>query len=112
MVLGENSSIQGRRKKIKRVNWSIWSIFMHADKVDMCLMTLGSIGAVFDGFSERLPMVFTSRMINTIGSASKLDSDAFQRNINKVSFSPTISFFFFFPSLSLSETTRSPYLKL
>ncbi|PON37425.1 ABC transporter type 1, transmembrane domain containing protein [Trema orientale] len=80
MVLDDNST---RRKKTKRADGSIGSIFMHADKVDMCLMALGFVGAVVDGFTDRLPLLFTSHMVNTIGSASKMDHDAFHHNINK-----------------------------
>ncbi|PON37426.1 ABC transporter [Trema orientale] len=80
MVLDENSS---RGKKTKRVNGSIGSIFMHADKVDMCLMAVGLVGAVVDGFTDRLPVLFTGHMVNTIGSASKMDPDAFHHNMNK-----------------------------
>ncbi|PON32361.1 hypothetical protein PanWU01x14_362020 [Parasponia andersonii] len=53
------------------------------DMVDKCLMALGFVGAVFDGITKRLPMFFTGHMVNTIGSASTMDNDAFQRNINK-----------------------------
>lgn len=99
MVRGESSTrIPG--KNIKLVNGSIRSIFMHADKVDMCLMALGFIGAVFDGFTDRLPLLFTSHMINSIGSSSKLDHDAFQHNINKVSLSLSLSSNKFFLTIS------------
>ncbi|KAK9272797.1 hypothetical protein L1049_003175 [Liquidambar formosana] len=35
----------------KKKNGSIGSVFMHADRVDKCLMALGFIGAVGDGFT-------------------------------------------------------------
>ncbi|PON52777.1 ABC transporter [Trema orientale] len=81
MVSSDKSSIDDQAKK--RVNGSIRSIFMHADGVDMCLMALGFIGAVFDGFTDRLSLLFAAQMINTIGSASKLDNDVLHHNLNK-----------------------------
>ncbi|PON59414.1 ABC transporter [Parasponia andersonii] len=81
MALGESITSQG--KNTESVNGSISSIFMHADKVDLCLMSLGFLGAVFDGLTDRLAMLFTGHMINTIGSVSKLDNEAFQYNMNK-----------------------------
>ena len=102
MVLDKTSVDQG----MKRVNGSIRSIFMHADGMDMWLMALGFLGAVFDGLSDRLVLLFTSHMINSIGSASKLDNDVLKHNLDKVYISlsfPLLSLlifcflFFFFP---------------
>ncbi|PON64632.1 ABC transporter-like [Parasponia andersonii] len=62
---------------------SIRSVFMHADKLDMCLMALGFIGAVFDGLTDRLELYFSSKMINIIGSLSTLDPDDFRHNFEK-----------------------------
>ncbi|PON99856.1 ABC transporter type 1, transmembrane domain containing protein [Trema orientale] len=75
MVLDESSA--------KRVKGSIGSLFMHADTVDKCLMALGFVGAVFDGITNRLPMFFTSHVVNAIGSASTKGNDASQQKINK-----------------------------
>ena len=60
------------------VDGSLRSIFMHADCVDMWLMALGFIGAVLDGFTDRIPFLFVSHMINSIGSLSSLDLDSFR----------------------------------
>ncbi|GMN42418.1 hypothetical protein TIFTF001_011623 [Ficus carica] len=49
----------------------------------MRLMAFGFAGAVFDGFPESLPLLFVSRMINSIGSSSKLDGDTLRHRINK-----------------------------
>lgn len=80
MVL-EESQKQG---KTERVNGSVRSIFMQADGVDMLLMFFGFIGAVLDGFTDRLQLYFTSHMINSIGNASKLDPDVLRQSLNKV----------------------------
>ncbi|EXB47712.1 ABC transporter B family member 22 [Morus notabilis] len=55
--------------------------FMQADGVDMLLMFFGFIGAVLDGFTDRLPLYFTSHMINSIGNASKLDPDVLRQSL-------------------------------
>ncbi|PPS00076.1 hypothetical protein GOBAR_AA20600 [Gossypium barbadense] len=57
---------------VKKVNGPIRSIFMHADAVDLWLMTLGFIGAVGDGFSTPLVLLVTA-----------VTSDTFIQNINK-----------------------------
>ncbi|EXB42938.1 hypothetical protein L484_013961 [Morus notabilis] len=49
----------------------------------MLLMFFGFIGAVLDGFTDRLPLYFTSHMINSIGNASKLDPDVLRQRLNK-----------------------------
>ncbi|XVE68022.1 hypothetical protein DITRI_Ditri09bG0035000 [Diplodiscus trichospermus] len=68
---------------VKKVNGSIRSIFMHADGVDMLLMTLGFIGAVGDGFSTPLVYLVTSKLMNDLGGASAFSKDVFLHNINK-----------------------------
>ncbi|PON99864.1 hypothetical protein TorRG33x02_042820 [Trema orientale] len=85
MVLDESSTkrVVLDESGTKRVKGSIGSIFMHADMVDMCLMALGFVGSVFDGITSRLPMFFTSHVVNAIGSASTRDNDASQHTINK-----------------------------
>ncbi|MBA0848009.1 hypothetical protein Goshw_026786 [Gossypium schwendimanii] len=68
---------------VKKVNWPIRSIFMHADAVDLWLMTLGFIGAVGDGFSTPLVLLVTGKLMNNFGDASAVTSDTFIQNINK-----------------------------
>ncbi|KAF5740332.1 ABC transporter B family member 15-like [Tripterygium wilfordii] len=70
----ENSS---KKKKVG----SIRSIFMHADGVDICLMVLGFIGSVGDGFNTPVVLLVTSKLMNNIGSSS--DPNAFTHSINK-----------------------------
>ncbi|PON52778.1 ABC transporter [Trema orientale] len=79
-MVQEKSSNQGK-KRVK--HGSIVSIFMHADRVDMWLMSLGLIGAVLDGLTDRLRLLFSSRMINSIGNSSKLDPDSLRHSLNK-----------------------------
>ncbi|KAG4139911.1 hypothetical protein ERO13_D07G224000v2 [Gossypium hirsutum] len=68
---------------VKKVNGPIRSIFMHADAVDLWLMTLGFIGAVGDGFSTPLVLLVTGKLMNNFGDASAVTSDTFIQNINK-----------------------------
>ncbi|PPD98097.1 hypothetical protein GOBAR_DD04887 [Gossypium barbadense] len=56
---------------------------MHADDVDMWLMTLGFIGAVGDGFSTPLVLLVTSKLMNNLGGSSAFTADMFIHNINK-----------------------------
>lgn len=81
-------SSNGEKKKKK--NGSIRSIFAHADGVDMLLMTLGLLGAIFDGLTSRLLAVLASRLFNLMGRADKhgasdFDAHILHRYINKVS---------------------------
>lgn len=57
---------------------------MHADSVDICLMVLGFLGAVGDGFSTPLVLLITSRLMNNIGEASTSLEENLLTNINKV----------------------------
>ncbi|XP_024959664.1 ABC transporter B family member 15-like [Cynara cardunculus var. scolymus] len=75
-----NESTETKRK-VK--NGSFRSIFMHADGVDMFLMTLGFLGAVGDGFSVPLMLLVMSKMMNNIGSSASLSMDVFIDKMNK-----------------------------
>ncbi|KAM1009532.1 hypothetical protein FF1_044956 [Malus domestica] len=84
MSSAEKSSNGEKKKK----NGSIRSIFAHADGVDMLLMTLGLLGAIFDGFTSRLLAVLASRLFNLMGradrhGASDFDAHILHRYINK-----------------------------
>jgi ATP-binding cassette subfamily B (MDR/TAP) protein 1 len=70
---------------MKKSKGSIRSIIMHADGVDMCLMALGFLGSVGDGFSTPLALYITSRLMNNIGDSSTSLTESFTHNINKVS---------------------------
>ncbi|XP_048494215.1 ABC transporter B family member 15 isoform X2 [Beta vulgaris subsp. vulgaris] len=63
---------------------SIWTIFMHADGVDLVLMFFGLIGAVGDGFTLPLTLFITSKLMNNIGATSNLlSTDVFTHHINQ-----------------------------
>ncbi|KAL2898464.1 ABC transporter B family member 15 [Bienertia sinuspersici] len=76
----ESEKVTSKNKK-----GSIWTIFMHADGVDVVLMILGFIGAVGDGFTLPLTLVVTSKLMNNIGGTSNFNSaDAFTTHVNQV----------------------------
>ncbi|PSS30421.1 ABC transporter B family member 15 like [Actinidia chinensis var. chinensis] len=66
----------------KKRSGSLRSIFLHADSVDMLLMTLGFLGAVGDGASMPVLLQVTGKIMNNIGGTSSV-ADAFSHSINK-----------------------------
>ncbi|XP_058115513.1 putative multidrug resistance protein [Magnolia sinica] len=65
---------------------SLWAIFVHADGVDILLMTIGFLGAVGDGFSTPLRLFIASQIMNNLGGASYSSPDFIQKtNKNAVS---------------------------
>lgn len=83
MVENKRTMVNHTKKKEKKTGFSVLSIFNHADGTDLCLMTLGFIGAVGDGFTLPLTLFVTSRLMNNIGGASLSSSQIFLDNINK-----------------------------
>lgn len=92
----EKNSVVMRKSK-----GSIRSIFMHADGVDLCLMALGILGSVGDGFSTPLVLYISSKLMNNIGDASSSLTESFTQSINKVSLPP------YALPLSLSHTNTN-----
>ena len=82
----ENKGKVGKKKNGGGGGWgSIWTIFMHADGVDVVLMILGFIGAVGDGLTLPLTLFITSKLMNNIGGSSNFNNpDAFTQTISKV----------------------------
>ncbi|CAH1437669.1 unnamed protein product [Lactuca virosa] len=62
---------------------SFRSIFMHADGVDMFLMTLGIFGAVGDGILMPTILLVTSSIMNNIGDSSSLSDGIFTDKISE-----------------------------
>ncbi|KAF3796560.1 ABC transporter B family member 2 [Nymphaea thermarum] len=61
----------------------IWTIFMHADMVDMCLMSLGFLGAVGDGLSLPIMLAITSKAMNNLGVGPSTDPSSFNHQISQ-----------------------------
>ncbi|KAE9466519.1 hypothetical protein C3L33_01559, partial [Rhododendron williamsianum] len=71
----------GRHREPKEEQWVI-SIYFHAFRwIDKLLMGLGFIGSLGDGLSITAMLLFTSKIINSIGSASATDISS--HNVNK-----------------------------
>nr|CAB3449152.1 unnamed protein product [Digitaria exilis] len=51
---------------------SFSSVFVHADVVDVVLMVLGLVGAIGDGISTPVMLVFVSRILNDVGDGPDL----------------------------------------
>ncbi|KAL3533843.1 hypothetical protein ACH5RR_007364 [Cinchona calisaya] len=74
-------SMTTKRKKKKG---SFFSIFMHADAVDILLMTLGFLGSVGDGVLGPTALLVTSKLMNNIGSTiTTTSTQNFSHNINE-----------------------------
>lgn len=73
--------VEGRKKE---GSGSIWAIFLHADAVDVWLMSLGFLGCVGDGFSSPVMLVLTSKIMNNLGNGPSASSTTvFTDNIVK-----------------------------
>lgn len=59
------------------------SIFMHADRADILLMTFGFLGAVCDGVSMPVMLIVTSKLMNNLGGNDSSDTDNFTHHINE-----------------------------
>ncbi|XP_031492846.1 putative multidrug resistance protein [Nymphaea colorata] len=62
---------------------SVWTIFMHADAVDICLMLFGLLGAVADGMSLSIMLLVTSRILNDLGTGPSVDPSLFTSKMNQ-----------------------------
>ncbi|XVE68020.1 hypothetical protein DITRI_Ditri09bG0034800 [Diplodiscus trichospermus] len=65
--MGQEKGAAATEKKKKK---SIRSIFMHADGVDYCLMGVGMIGAIGDGFFTPAVIYMAGSMFNNVNGAS------------------------------------------
>ncbi|KAL6906135.1 hypothetical protein ACP4OV_003736 [Aristida adscensionis] len=61
---------------------ALWSVFVHADAVDVVLMVLGLVGAMGDGVATPVMMVIASRIFNDIGGGPDLVQD-FRSRMNE-----------------------------
>lgn len=71
---------------------SIALIFRYADWVDYLLMFLGTVGAVGDGMSTNVLLVFASRLMNSLGySKNPQNHGNFMNEVEKVSIQHCLS---------------------
>ncbi|XP_071708331.1 ABC transporter B family member 15-like [Rutidosis leptorrhynchoides] len=64
-------------------NGSFRSLFMHADSVDILLMTFGLLGAICDGIAVPVMFYLNGTLYNNIGSFSSLSKHEFTQLIHK-----------------------------
>lgn len=69
---------------------SLASVFVHADAVDVALMVLGLVGAVGDGLSMPVTLLFFIRITNDLGRGPEAVQD-FSSRINTVRYTVTIT---------------------
>ncbi|KAH9301194.1 hypothetical protein KI387_012777 [Taxus chinensis] len=63
--------------------FSVRNVFRYADKVDVGLMIMGTLGAVLDGMSTPVLVIVVSRILNTIGGGQEDGSHTFMDRINQ-----------------------------
>lgn len=65
---------------------NIYVIFRFADWIDIVLMVLGTVGAIGDGMSTNVSLVFASKIMNNLGYGQhNIHSPTFKYEIDKVS---------------------------
>ncbi|KAM7266824.1 hypothetical protein ACFE04_008990 [Oxalis oulophora] len=70
----------GETQNKSKVNkkWSISSLFMCADSIDLCLMGLGCVGTIADGITVPLLMILISKFMNNFGTG--IDTSTTNKN--------------------------------
>lgn len=63
---------------------SIATIFRYADWTDILLMLLGTIGAIGDGMSTNVLLVFASQIMNSLGTGKQDGHGSFMEEVERV----------------------------
>ncbi|XP_023549974.1 ABC transporter B family member 15-like isoform X2 [Cucurbita pepo subsp. pepo] len=79
--MGEKNGNLERSNSKKKGSGGIKGIFIHADAVDILLMTLGFIGALGDGFTSPVVLFVSSRLMNSIGNTSKMSASSHNMHV-------------------------------
>jgi len=65
---------------------SITSILRYADWIDVVLMLMGALGAIGDGMSTNILLLFASRIMNSLGySKNQQSTNTYMAEVEKVS---------------------------
>lgn len=62
---GGETSVTRRDEKV-----AFYKLFVFADRLDVLLMIIGTIGAVANGLTQPLMLVIMSQLINTFGKSN------------------------------------------
>ncbi|CAI0628621.1 unnamed protein product [Linum tenue] len=74
--------MERRKKKV-----SFGTILRYADWADVVLMVMGTVGAIGDGMSTNILLVFASRLMNSLGyGQNQADRSSFMAEVEKVQF--------------------------
>lgn len=70
----------------KKEGGSISIILRYGDWIDVVLMLMGSLGAIGDGMSTNVLLLFASRIMNSLGNRNNNNSDTSMSEVEKVVF--------------------------
>lgn len=79
--LAKDDKKGGRSERARDEKVSFFKLFVFADKLDVFLMIIGSIGAIANGLSQPLMTVIFGQLINAFGRAN---DDDVTREVSKV----------------------------
>ncbi|KAL5722391.1 ABC-type xenobiotic transporter [Ranunculus cassubicifolius] len=79
--MGDKEGVENTKMKVK-TNF-FCSIFMHADRIDMLLMTLGFFASMGDGFITPLMLLIISEVMNNIGLGPGEDPQLFLNTVTE-----------------------------
>ncbi|KAL5722394.1 ABC-type xenobiotic transporter [Ranunculus cassubicifolius] len=79
--MGDKKGVENTKENVKRSFFG--SIFMHADRIDKLLMTLGFLGSMGDGFITPLMLLIISKIMNNIGLGPGDDPHLFLNTVTE-----------------------------
>lgn len=105
---------QKRKDELRGSKSNIVVIFRYADWIDVLLMLLGGLGAIGDGMSTNVLLVFASRIMNSLGfgdnqqhSNSNTSVKFFMSEVEKVIYILGIILYIYIESISWIDILSS-----
>lgn len=77
----EDNNNNGEKKRDEDQKVSFYKLFSFADKFDIALMIIGTIGAIGNGLTQPLMTLIFGQLVNSFGSSN---SDEVVHEISKV----------------------------
>lgn len=76
----------GHSKDSVPISVPLWELFSYADTTDICLVALGTLGAIGDGMAQPGVLIILSDLIDVLGpqGSNTIDPIANSHNLNKV----------------------------